>query len=242
MSRHTLLLRFEGPLQSWGTRSRFGDRDTEREPTKSGVIGLLCAALGRSREEPLDDLVALRVGTRADREGVLLRDFHTALDVRKADPTAPVGTLTSTRHYLSDAVFLVAIESEDEGLLCRLDSALQQPRWPFFLGRKACVPSQPVRLPDGLRSGEPLEHALAAYPLLRRPTGDEERRRRRAEGDQPARLRVTLECRPGEEGGERSDVPLSFVPEQRSFSVRRVRTTFVPRPDRIAGEESAPCT
>ncbi len=242
MTCHTLLLRFEGPLQSWGTRSRFRDRDTEREPTKSGVIGLLCAALGRSREEPVEDLVALRVGTRADREGALLRDFHTALEVRRADPRAGTDTETSTRHYLSDAVFLVGIESEDEGLLRRLDSALRQPSWPCFLGRKACVPSQPVRLPDGFRSGEPLEQALAAYPLLRRPTSGEERRRRRAEGDQPARLRVTLECRPGEEGEERSDVPLSFVPDKRSFAVRRVRTTFVPRPDKIAGEESTPCT
>ena len=34
-----LLLRLAGPMQSWGTRSRFGNRDTGLEPSRSGVIG-----------------------------------------------------------------------------------------------------------------------------------------------------------------------------------------------------------
>ena len=45
-----LLMRLAGPMQSWGTRSRFSNRDTGLEPSRSGVIGLLCAALGRPRE------------------------------------------------------------------------------------------------------------------------------------------------------------------------------------------------
>jgi CRISPR system Cascade subunit CasD len=36
-----LLLRLAGPMQAWGTQSRFVNRDTELEPSKSGVIGLL---------------------------------------------------------------------------------------------------------------------------------------------------------------------------------------------------------
>ena len=67
----TLLLRLEGPMQSWGTQSRFRDRDTGLEPSKSGVIGLLCAALGRLREEPVGDLTGLRFGVRADKPGTL---------------------------------------------------------------------------------------------------------------------------------------------------------------------------
>ncbi len=42
----TLLLRLAGPMQSWGTQSRFTERDTGREPSKSGVVGLLAAAVG----------------------------------------------------------------------------------------------------------------------------------------------------------------------------------------------------
>ena len=32
----TLLMRLAGPMQSWGTQSRFTVRDTGREPSKSG--------------------------------------------------------------------------------------------------------------------------------------------------------------------------------------------------------------
>ena len=42
----TLLLRLAAPLQAWGADSKFETRKTGREPTKSGVIGLLAAALG----------------------------------------------------------------------------------------------------------------------------------------------------------------------------------------------------
>ena len=41
----TLLLRLAAPLQAWGADSKFETRKTNREPTKSGVIGLLAAAL-----------------------------------------------------------------------------------------------------------------------------------------------------------------------------------------------------
>ena len=44
-----LVLRLEGPLQSWGERSRWDVRETADRPTKSAVIGLLGAALGLKR-------------------------------------------------------------------------------------------------------------------------------------------------------------------------------------------------
>ena len=80
---YTLLLRLAGPMQSWGTQSRFSMRDTGLEPSKSGVIGLLCAALGRPREDTaiVRRLTALTMGVRVDREGVMKKDFHTANDV-----------------------------------------------------------------------------------------------------------------------------------------------------------------
>ena len=45
----TLLLRLASPLQSWGWTPKFETRKTNREPTKSGVVGLLAAALGIGR-------------------------------------------------------------------------------------------------------------------------------------------------------------------------------------------------
>ena len=76
----TLLLRLAAPLQSWGADSKFEIRKTNREPTKSGVIGLLAAALGLRRDETeaLQRLNRLRFGVRVDQEGSLLVDFHTA--------------------------------------------------------------------------------------------------------------------------------------------------------------------
>ena len=43
---YTLLLRLGAPLQSWGSESMYDRRETDMMPTKSGVIGMLAAALG----------------------------------------------------------------------------------------------------------------------------------------------------------------------------------------------------
>jgi CRISPR system Cascade subunit CasD len=208
-----LLLRVSGPMQSWGVQSRFTIRDTGLEPSKSGVIGLCCAALGRHRGAPIADLAGLRMAVRADQEGVLARDFHTAQDI-----LTPWGntksTETSTRYYLADARFLVGLEGDVE-VLRRVHHALRNPHWPLYLGRKAFVPGEPVWLEDGLQLGAALEEALPAYPWL----GNDPRRR-------PERVRVVWEDPSGAEA--RPDQPLSF--EGRQFAVRRVRTTFVAAP------------
>ena len=50
-----LALLLDAPLQSWGFASRFQRRTTGLHPTKSGVIGLICAAMGLAKgsaEEP----------------------------------------------------------------------------------------------------------------------------------------------------------------------------------------------
>ena len=106
-----LLLRLSAPMQAWGIQSRFGVRDSTREPSKSGVIGLLAASQGRSRDAAIDDLVALRMGVRVDREGTLLRDYHTAQNVYRARGGIKPTEL-STRYYLGDACFLVGLEGE----------------------------------------------------------------------------------------------------------------------------------
>ena len=73
----TLLLRFAGPVQSWGINSKFEVRRTENALSKSGVTGLLAAALGIRRDEDVSILNQLRLGVRTDQEGSLLKDFHT---------------------------------------------------------------------------------------------------------------------------------------------------------------------
>lgn len=207
-----LLLRLAGPMQSWGVQSRFSVRDTGLEPSKSGVVGLLCAALGRGREQSVDDLASLPMGARVDREGRLACDYHTALSVAKADGAAPA-TVVSRRYYLADAEFLVGLEGPAE-LLAGLDAALSAPVWPLYLGRRAFVPSVPVRLPDGLRPQARLAEILETYPW--RPRHPRERR--------PERLRLVLDAEAGQ-GEPRPDVPLSFA--RRRFALRYVRTAWV---------------
>ncbi len=190
---HTFIMRLAGPMQSWGVSSRFGIRETLSEPSKSGVIGLLCAALGWDRTaqthliagniRTLADLSALRFGVRVVREGVVRRDYHTAQNVLRAKaklrPGKPVSdsdlqeTVLSERYYLSDAYFLVGFESDDVALLHALDEALSKPYWPLCLGRKAFPPSLPVRYTTELSQNvlnQPLADALliAQDPLLTR--------------------------------------------------------------------------
>ena len=125
----TLLLRLAAPLQSWGADSKFETRKTNREPTKSGVIGLLAAALGLRRDDAagLARLNGLHFAVRADREGSLLVDFHTAN--REEDRKKGKAPYVTYRHYLQDAVFLVGLESEDNALL-------QELARPWHPGRK----------------------------------------------------------------------------------------------------------
>ncbi|MFC5719195.1 type I-E CRISPR-associated protein Cas5/CasD [Streptomyces gamaensis] len=72
-----LLVRLAAPMQSWGAISRFSHRDTHGRPTKSAVIGMCAAALGRDRAEDPSDLAEMRFGVRADHPGIPVRDYHT---------------------------------------------------------------------------------------------------------------------------------------------------------------------
>ena len=57
-----LVLYFDSPMQAWGYQSRFNRRTSLSYPTKSGVIGLLCAAIGVPKldTERLAELSLLR--------------------------------------------------------------------------------------------------------------------------------------------------------------------------------------
>ena len=214
----TLLLRLAGPMQSWGTTSRFDQRDTGKEPSKSGVIGLLAAALGIDREEwnsDLKALAALTMGVRHDRPGVLKRDYQTAQHIISADRSKKHETAVTTRDYLADAVFLVGLEGADRSLLERAHAALQNPVWPLALGRKPYVPAEPVWLENGVVDA-PLLSALKR-PWLSTL--------RRGEMAVPDRLLVSLESTDGS-GTLRMDQPLSSFAERR-FGARHVRSEWI---------------
>ncbi len=137
-----LLLRLEGPLQSWGLRARWSRRDTGPEPTKSAIIGLLGCAAGivrpdwQSNDKPDMSLEqwdkVLNFGVRIDRPGIIETDYHTVqghfwqangkmktgTSVSGTTPdkaeNEPPHTEITWRDYLYDAAFLVALAIKPE--------------------------------------------------------------------------------------------------------------------------------
>ncbi len=210
----SVVLRLEGPLQAWSAQGKLGIRDTEREPTKSGVLGLVGAALGMPRDDDatLAELRGLAMAVRVDRPGSLLRDFHTAGGGRfrgqKYTAHDTSSCVPTERYYLQDASFVAALEGDDK-LVERIAAALRSPRWPLFLGRRSCPPSVRV-LMDVVQEG--------ATAAVRNATLAE-----RAEAN---RLRIISETSGGA-GDARYDVPLSFSEIERRYGVRYVRTEWM---------------
>lgn len=189
MSKQVLLLRLEGPLQSWGARSRWDVRDTQPEPTKSGVIGLLGCAFGYPRgDRRLADLArSLVFGVRVEAPGRFRQDFQTisgflptadgryrhsgvsvgaSLERISANPEATPATIISPRYYLEDAAFLVGLVEADDcarGVLDDCRASLLSPFWPLYLGRRSCTPTRPV-FESLTHDYDGLEAALAKHP------------------------------------------------------------------------------
>jgi len=167
-ANHHLSFILDSPMQAWGASSRFTRRDTLPHPTKSGLLGMIAAAMGIDKfganeaEQllPLQELLlntyaipklnrwkkALPVGR--------LQDFHTIgggyskediLHVpKRASGTHNLNTVITRRDYLTDARFLVVL-SGPETTLKKITTALQNPVWGTWFGRKCCIPALPIR-------------------------------------------------------------------------------------------------
>ncbi|MFF3013758.1 type I-E CRISPR-associated protein Cas5/CasD [Streptomyces sp. NPDC057939] len=231
-----LALRLAGPLQSWGSSARFARRTTETAPTKSGVIGLLAAALGRERTADLSDLAALSFAVRIDQPGTRLRDFQTAhhADTGKAMPV-------SERFYLADAVFVAAVAGEDN-LIRSLHEAVRAPVHLPYLGRRSCPPQGPIDL--GTRSGDDPTAVLRDEPWQ---AADWQKTLHQRRAVVPLSL-LSDSVGGGPLGTVLRDQPLSFAPEHRRYALRNVVTTtvdipnpgFRPAPQRSKGRHDAP--
>ncbi|AJE19594.1 type I-E CRISPR-associated protein Cas5/CasD [Azotobacter chroococcum] len=231
MTEPYLLLWLEGPLQAWGHDSRFGRRDSLDFPTKSGVLGLLCCALGAGGEQrellaELADLdMQLEAHVPTGRDGnpqprqPLLRDFHmvgsgyddqdpwqSLLIPKTSDGKKAVGggTKMTYRYYLQDMAFAVALQVPAARLEMFV-AALREPVWDLYLGRKSCVPTEFVYQGHYATA----QAALAAGAVL---AGD----KRRAFA-----FRVLQGEHEGDEVLTLNDVPLQFG-EHKQYRDRRV--------------------
>jgi CRISPR system Cascade subunit CasD len=222
-----LVMQLAGPLQAWGASGRFARRTTESAPTKSGVIGLLAAALGRERSADLTDLAGLRFGVRIDQPGRMIRDYQSAhhFDTGKSMPL-------SERFYLADAVFTAAVEGDDD-LLASLFAALQAPVFIPYLGRRSCPPARPLDLAvhPGRTLGQALEHEPWRAALWY------QRRRRELEVDLETIVDATKDDGPVD---SLRDQPLSFDPQYRRYALRGIRHGWVTVPNPAVRRHSPP--
>jgi CRISPR system Cascade subunit CasD len=161
-----LAIYLDAPLQSWGVSSHFQRRGTESAPSKSGVLGLIAAAMGIDKHGPdeserLAPLSACRfsvfpLATGENTAPVLrLEDFHTVgggydrddpVDKLRIARKASGGvstTIVTRRFYLEQARFAALIEG-DSGILQKAAAALEDPVWGVWFGRKCCLPAAPL--------------------------------------------------------------------------------------------------
>lgn len=154
-------------------------------PALSMVTGLLANALGYRHADGaalqrLQD--RLQLGVRCDYAGDSLCDFQTVQldqDFLNADKVgwttrgaieARGGGEKKThlryRDYWADASYTAVVRlnpAEEEPCLEAIADALQRPARPLFIGRKNCLPTQPLF--GGIIEAESLEKALHHAPL-----------------------------------------------------------------------------
>jgi CRISPR system Cascade subunit CasD len=155
-----LAFRLEAPMASFAEGPGNAVRATASWPTRSALLGLVGAALGVDRADR-EGQAALsahyRFVIRVDRQGAILRDFHTYQSLpsskgrvaTRAEALRNPESVTSItrREYLCDALFFVAMRCVDETAhwtLGAIREALQKPSYALCLGRRCCPPGSPL--------------------------------------------------------------------------------------------------
>lgn len=145
----------DSPLQSWGYQSRFDRRTSFSMPTRSGIIGMICAAMGIDRVDAgaLEQFAAINLTCLALKQHVRLIDFHTIgggwdkkIDSNNLIPKAdgkPGKTKITRREYLQNSKFGVLIDGPEK-ILHEIAEAMKNPKWGIWFGRKSCIPASPV--------------------------------------------------------------------------------------------------
>ena len=216
----TILLKFSGPLQSYGTSSHFQTRYTDYYPSKSAVLGLLAACLGyrRDEEEKLRELSTLKFAVRIDQQGGLLKDYHIAITDKEI--VEKPQTYVTNRYYLEDALFVVALSGMDE-LIDTLTKAIKSPYFQPFMGRRSLP--VPVDFFLGV-SAEDILDSLRNLPWQAAPWYKKKKRK------QGIGEKISLEVYADEEilkdekiskSKLRRDIPISFSQKGRKFAFRQ---------------------
>lgn len=171
MSTKFILLWLEAPLQSWGYDSKFGRRDTLNFPTKSGILGLVCCAMGARGEqtellkkfEHLSQTIISYAKAKQKKNNSIdiipkepnLHDFQmigsgynkedpweSLLIPKNADGKAAVGGGTKITHrYYLQDAVFAVILETPSDITESIAESLQNPVYDIYLGRKCCIPT-----------------------------------------------------------------------------------------------------
>ncbi len=188
--RH-LILTLESPLMAFGGETIDNYGVIRDFPSASMIAGLLANALGwrrieRENHQRLQDRLIFAV--RIDRErtvGGRLTDFQTAQLgagdrgwTTRGQPERRAGGANTYnaphlryRDYHSDMRVTVALRldsKDDAPTLDDIAAALDEPARPLFIGRKPCLPSEPLFA--GYAEGDTTLAALMSAPLSESPT------------------------------------------------------------------------
>ena len=211
-----LVMYFDAPMQSWGYQSKFDQRTSLSHPTKSGVTGLICAAMGipKNDNNSLAEIANLEMIVYVLKFPHRITDFHTigggynkkneSQFIAKTANGKTGNTVVSKREYLLDAKFAVVISGE-EILVSKVSEALKNPKWGIWLGRKNCIPAEPVfrGIFDDLEKTETFVKSLAK-------TNDSKIRK------------IETAKNFNDATGNIMDIPISFANDKREFSVRHI--------------------
>lgn len=157
------------PLGAFGEVAPNERRGSAPRPTRSGILGLVAAALGVERHDQAA-LAALTAGyglaTAVLPGATPLLDYHTVQSPRQPDlnsfakrqgrPPATrrealaagdPATLLSRRDHWCDVAFVAALWAREGApfALDHLARTLERPRFVLYLGRKACPLALPLR-------------------------------------------------------------------------------------------------
>ncbi|BAU87980.1 CRISPR-associated protein cas5 family [Streptomyces laurentii] len=148
-----LIMHLSGPFQSYGGPAQTNLRPTYRQPTRSALTGMIACCLGRERDADNTDLAQLSYTIRVDRPGTILADFHTVggnhdsvFGLTTAEGKTRDAPIVSTRYYLNDAAFTLAVTGPTP-ILDLTAQALTHPVWAPYLGRRSCPPDTPSSSP-----------------------------------------------------------------------------------------------
>jgi CRISPR system Cascade subunit CasD len=162
-------------MSAWGDIAIGERRPIQDHPSKSGVLGLVAAALGvrRSETDALSRLhEAYGFASMVDAPGEILSDYHTVqgppgskgrgfatrraeLDFRRDE----LQTILSHRNYRCDAVSAACIWPAADSAPYGLDvimAAIRRPVFALYLGRRSCPLALPLQ-PLVLDAGSPTE-------------------------------------------------------------------------------------